>query len=234
MKLIFIVGKKRSGKDTAVKFIKENFKADEYKLAAPIKEALSCAWDELYVSRDTNIKLTMEDWDGDGVDREIGLPLNNFDVRDIMAEAILYLCDTYPHIDIGDHDNINAAIETVIMSNKKAWSIRRMMQTLGTDIVVNHLSRNYWMDLFIDKYNKTNTDDIDFFIVPDTRQDHELTCARNLSAAVIHVHRPENDATADSHITEAGLPVRPGDYVIINDDSLDSLKHKITEVVKSL
>ena len=106
------------------------------------------------------------------------------------------------------------------------------MQTLGTDIMVNHFDRMYWVKWFsvvyMDSFDKT----FEYFIVPDTRQDHELDAARAMGATVIHVVRPDSESSQDTHITEAGLPIRDGDIVITNDGSLEDLYSKIEKVIK--
>jgi dephospho-CoA kinase len=53
-----------------------------------------------------------------------------------------------------------------------------------------------------------------------------------MGATVIHVVRPNSESSQDTHITEAGLPIRDGDIVITNDGSLEDLYSKIEKVIK--
>ncbi len=43
MKLLFLIGKKRSGKDTTADYIMDNYNATKHQLAGPIKDALADA-----------------------------------------------------------------------------------------------------------------------------------------------------------------------------------------------
>lgn len=231
MKLVFIVGKKRSGKDTAVEFINENFNTFHYKLAYPIKWALEKGWNHLQsVSSHSSFKLTSEDWDGSGIDREKNLPLSNSDVVLIMMKAIEFL--TIKHGLKRDHE-YQRLIEEIVLNNTEAWSIRRLMQTLGTDLVVNKFDRMFWVKLFANVYADEFDKDYDYFIVPDTRQDHELSFARAMGATVIHVVR-DGSGSEDTHITEARLPIGPTDVVIENNDTLEEFKSKIVEAIETL
>lgn len=237
MKLIFIVGKKRSGKDTAVDFIEENYDTHRYKLAYPIKWALEAGWngqgDYRFSSEPVGFKLVSDDWDGSGIDREKHLPINNQDVANVLHGALNYLCREhglkYP---FKHHSNeLDKLIETMVLNNTEAWNIRRLMQTLGTDLVVNHFDRMFWVKLFALEYADNFYEDKEFFIVPDTRQDHELAFARAMGATVIHVVR-DGSGSEDTHITEAGLPIAAGDTVIENNGTLEEFKQKIIEALK--
>lgn len=233
MKLIFIVGKKRSGKDTAVDFIEENYNTHRYKLAYPIKWGLEAGWngnnDYRFSSQPVDFKLTSDDWDGAGIDREKPLPINNQDVVNVLRGALNFLSHNHGlrppkacHIDL---------VESMVLNNTEAWNIRRLMQTLGTDLVVDHFDRMFWVKLFALEYADKFFEDKEFFIVPDTRQDHELAFARAMGATVIHVVR-DGSGSEDTHITEAGLPIAEGDTVIENNGTLEEFKQKIIEALK--
>ena len=60
-----------------------------------------------------------------------------------------------------------------------------------------------------------------------------MDAARAMGATVIHVVRPGQKSN-DTHITEAGLPIRDGDLVITNDGSLEELFSKIKNTLKVL
>ncbi len=232
MKLIFIVGKKRSGKDTAVEFINEHFDVIDYKLAFPIKKALQIGWDGkaqngFYSDYHRPFPLSWEDWDGNGIDREKIIPIGNREVGEILRAALNHL--TYNHGLDGRHVP-GSLIDDLILNNTEGWNIRRLMQTLGTDIVVNHYDRMFWVKLFALQYADKFEEDKKFFIVPDTRQDHELSFARAMGATVIHVVR-DGSGSVDEHITEAGLPIAPGDIVIENNGTLTEFKQKIIEAL---
>lgn len=243
MKLIFLIGKKRSGKDTTADYLDEHYNTKKFQLAGPIKDTLAYCWNP-GLSKRAGVTLTRKEFEGDGYDREQVLLLNNEDVSDYMISCVSHLI--FNKLKAADRQNgffikSNCSgiyetgvdkIERLINKNVEPWTVRRLMQTLGTDIVCNMVDRMYWLKLFSIDYLDSFHSDLDFYVVPDTRQDHELDAARAMGATVIHVVRPGNDSSKDTHITEAGLPIRAGDIVITNDGSLEDLYSEIEKVIK--
>lgn len=210
--IIALSAKKRRGKDTVADMLVEHG-FSKYALAEPIKRFLVRA-----IRYDGKLPLfvqnfTMGDFNGHGYDREAGLPISNSDVFRIMRSAWMLVCDdqgidfTYSH---------TGAIAEAVLGNKKAWSIRRLMQTFGTDIGCA-INERVWL-YYLDEYLKTN----DKVIVTDCRQDHEMSEMRKLGATVVHIFR--DIETNDTHSTEQGLPVHDGDHVIDNNGTLDDLQ----------
>ncbi len=242
MKLFFLIGKKRSGKDTTADYIMDNYNAFKHQLAGPIKDALTFGYQSAVMAYDCNRVhpiLTRKEWEGEGYDRETKLNLTTQQVYTIMEHSMWYLNNELKikGVRFNSEGEMSAGafgtIKRVINSIEDEWSVRRLMQTLGTDIMVNHFDRMYWVKWFsvvyMDSFDKT----FEYFIVPDTRQDHELDAARAMGATVIHVVRPNNESSkVDTHITEAGLPIREGDTVIINDGSIEELYAKIEKAIK--
>lgn len=228
--LIFVVGKKRSGKDTVSDYITTKHKGTKYQLAGPIKQTLyHCS---RHLEDSLGFRLSLDDWMGEGrVDREQVLLLSNREAADFLTNCVNHLKVRY---NLRMLSEASWVVEKVVLNNNEPWSMRRFMQTLGTDIVCNQLDRMFWLKLFgnvyIDQFEET-----DYFVVPDTRQDHELSCARAMGATVIHVVRPEQEAVQqDTHITEAGLPIRNGDIVIMNDGALEDLFNKIDSTLEKI
>lgn len=233
MKLIFLSGVKRSGKDTTADYIMENYSAVKYQLAGPIKDALAYAWTYFSTDREVPV-LTRKEFEGQDYDRETPLDLTRMEVFEIMELAFCYLSSrlrikgVYIYDDEGheaiDGKSFNKIID-VINKIEDQWSVRRLMQALGTDLIVDNFDCMYWVKLFsLDYLDKFGTED--YYIVPDTRQKHEMDAARAMGATVIHVVRP-GQVSSDKHITEAGLPIEDGDVVITNDGSLEELYSKI-------
>ena len=241
MKLIFLSGVKRSGKDTTADFIMENYSAVKYQLAGPIKDALAYAWGVFAANTDYPC-LTRKEFEGIDYDRETNLNLTKLEVITIMEQAFCYLNSKSPIkgvfvFDDEGKESVNFVafnkIADVINTIEDQWSVRRLMQALGTDLIVNNFDRMYWVKLFaLDYLDKFNSG-YDYYIVPDTRQNHEMDAARAMGATVIHVVRPGQKSN-DTHITEAGLPIRDGDLVITNDGSLEELFSKIKNTLKVL
>ena len=77
MKLVAIVGKKRSGKDTLADYINSKYETKKIQLAGPIKDILAEAYKQ--TNKPYMPFLSREDWEGKGVDRESGMVINNLD-----------------------------------------------------------------------------------------------------------------------------------------------------------
>lgn len=231
MKLVFIIGKKRSGKDTAVEILESSYKTRYYKLAGPIKEALAHSYYTLNFCNYINRSFSNDDWDGRGVDRELPLPLNNQDVWELMKTSIEYLKTKHGLQNLlSTHPE---DIKNVVLNNTEAWSIRRLMQTLGTDVVCNKFDSMFWVKLFALNFADTFQGKEELFIVPDTRQPFELAYARAMGATVIQVVR-DGAGGNDTHSTEAGLPIGPNDIVITNNGTLEEFKNKLIEAIETL
>lgn len=234
MKLVCIVGKKRSGKDTCANFVANELNSMKYQLAQPIKETLCRAYNVRFGNTPIYPKLSFDDWEGNGEwDRERPFAMNNRDAEDLFHESLNILSRQY-RLDTFGHNGgykVQEVVEKLTLNNKEPWTIRRFMQTLGTDIVVDELDRMFWMKLFADKYFDNMYSDYDYFVVPDVRQVHEIETLRTMGATIIHVVRPDAVDSEDSHITEAGLPITPTDIVIENNGTVEELFEKIKKVL---
>lgn len=234
MKLIAIVGKKRSGKDTCADFVSNEMNSTKYQLAAPIKRALYRAYQVRFAGDKSHPELTFEDWEGDGKwDRERPLVMNNREAEDLLQEALSFLA-RHHRLDFfnGGNDKVHDFIKNNVLNNNEPWSIRRFMQTLGTDLVVDCLDRMFWMKLFADKYFDNMYSEFDYFVVPDVRQKHEIETLRAMGATIIHVVRSDTADNEDTHITELGLPIHETDSVIFNDGSVEDLYTSLKEILK--
>lgn len=220
--IIALSAKKRCGKDTVGDILCEHGYT-KYALANPIKKFLLNS-----IQNDRKIPLFIkhfkyEDIDGVGYDREEGLPISNDDVYRIMRSAWMMVCDDIGMLYTYEHTGI---IADAVLGNKKVWSIRRLMQTLGTDIGCK-INKNIWTDYlkrFMEKH-----DNIDL-VVTDCRQPWELETLRELGSHVVHILRDQPELQVDTHSTEKGLPISSGDHIINNDGSLDELQ----TIVKNL
>lgn len=237
MQLLAIVGKKRTGKDTCADIISENRSIKRYALAYPIKYAILDAYGKLELFRHSGVSLTFEDINGEtDYDRESALLLSNSNVLDLMYKSVEYLKNTRNLKQFNpDHHtySLNVTIEDLVMKNTSAWSIRRLMQLLGTDIVCNLIDRQFWNRCMMDEFLSTrvHAPGLDYFLVIDVRQSHEIDVMRDLGATVIHLERNINNSIKDDHITECGLNRNENETVIVNNGSIEDLKLKLLEVV---
>ncbi|BAQ22813.1 dNMP kinase [Edwardsiella phage PEi20] len=234
MKLVCIVGKKRSGKDTCANFVANELNSMKYQLAQPIKETLHRAYNIRFGNTQSQPNLNFDDWEGNGEwDRERPFAMNNRDAADLFNESLMILSRQYRLDTFGTDGGykVQDVVEKLTLNNREPWTIRRFMQTLGTDIVVDELDRMFWMKLFADTYFDNMYSDYDYFVVPDVRQVHEIETLRAMGATIIHVVRPDAVDSEDLHITEAGLPIGPTDIVIENNGTVEELFEKLKKVL---
>ncbi|QAY01321.1 dNMP kinase [Aeromonas phage ZPAH1] len=241
-----ISGLKRTGKDTVSKFIQEMTGATPYALAYPIKKALHYAMCE---RSDARLSLSWKDINGEtSFDREKDLELSTLELKSILNNAILYCNREFNKFEFTELAKLMRDVSelkssdsmsfwdifclsfakffgnterVVEIENKYKWSVRRLMQTLGTDLIVN-VRRDYWLQCI-----PTYGSDI---IITDIRQTHEMQYCRDNNAKVIFVVK-SGIVSKDSHITERGLEPKASDIIVYNDGTLESLKSKIQSLI---
>lgn len=222
MKLIAIVGRKRSGKDTSADFILNHVNGTKYMLAGPIKEALCKAYNMLALESKSGVELSFDDFNGFGVDREAPIVISNADATALFREALTWL---------KINKKLCAGPDVNIMVNREPWSIRRMMQTLGTDIVVDTYDEQFWSRCMMEEYFNSLKKGDEVFIVTDVRHPHEIAVMRSLGAQIIFVEKDDLNTSTDNHRSELGLTPIEGEQVIHNDGSLAELEQKVLKLI---
>lgn len=212
-----IHGKKRSGKDTAAKFIAEyDNSITVCSLATPIKRALE------FASMKTRAGFSYADIDGKGKDRDV---VEFKLTRQFWLEAIKYLNDTYIKFSNDQFDVLNNII--IGLNVERPITMRRMMQLLGTDIIVDHVDRDYWIKCIESEVRVWGLD----VVIPDIRQEHEIEYARK-HGLMFFVYR--DTKMCDNHITERGLTPLEHEPIIHNDSTLDSFRYDVLNTYKEL
>ena len=216
MKIIAISAKARCGKDTAAAFM-TNFKhlnAITYALASPFKDAIANRFSDI---------MTHADVYGSGVDR------NNeifyISPSDFITRAKLIFLDFGYNL-----DSLKINLEPVI-GQDISWTIRRIMQVIGSDIGCDLVDKMIWMKLMDEEISKLQGD-YDTIIITDCRQAHELAYIRSLGSEILNIIR--DTGLEDSHVTEKGLPSSPEDYVIHNNGTLEEFLTKVQDYVSQL
>lgn len=224
MKLLCIVGKKRSGKDTATELISEEFDCKTIALADKIKKLLSGSYKSIGLKESTFVDLTLDDfYDLGGYDREQALHMSNEEAVELFGHSLEMLRREYPNLQTVRTE----IIRDIVAKNKKPWSIRNLMQTFGTDIVVNHCNKMIWITIAMNAFiEASENDQYKYFIITDVRQGHELTVLENLGATCLFLKRDIIESY-DDHSTERGLTPKPTDIVIHNNGSLNDLKDNL-------
>ena len=212
MNIITLSAKARCGKDTAAQYLLDNLEnSTSYALAACFKESIAMHFSEY---------LTRDDVFGYGVDRNSYIIyIDRSDFID-MVERVFE--------DFGYHLE---DIDWTVVDDNNGWTIRRIMQTIGTDIGVNQIDTNIWLKEF-EKAMFSLEEVYDTVVMVDCRQTHEIEFVRERGGSVIHILR--DTGLTDDHITEQGLPIENGDFVIENNGSLDEFYQKLDAVLQQL
>lgn len=227
-KIYVISGKKRSGKDTVAKFIREiigDHNTVTYALADPIKQALFVGFTKASIRNPLNREMiTLQDIEGTtGFDRDnLDLKVSHYQLITSLRCAWEFIVTLKPSLGVYDKD-VNHYIELYTEEHQEPWTIRRFMQTFGTDICVN-ANEMIWMKFMMDKYIDAYSDDRTF-IITDCRQEHEMRFLRTLNSNFWFIVREKS--LHDSHITEKGLQSSENDVIIHNDETLEDLKQSV-------
>lgn len=236
MSIIAISGKKRCGKDTMADFMVDNYpsKFRRYALAEPIKHAL------LYGLGEANVMVDLEgrhydfaDINGESdVDREAKGIMDNEKAFEVLHQAWNYIVNNKPELEQFSSEIFEKIDEFYLNPEMETeWSIRRLMQTFGTDICVA-VDEIIWIRFLSDVYIQTIYDKINL-IVTDCRQPMEMEMMRKLDKDifVIHIFRKGfSDTIIDTHSTERGLPIELDDLVITNNGTLDEFNRKVLDI----
>lgn len=199
MRLIAISAQKRCGKDTAANYMVDRYGYVKYALARPFKDMI--------VERFPMI--TKEMIDGINYDRE--QIIEGLESKVVFSKFMDIL------ITLGYADVVSeyGKIDWSVVYDVKEWSVRKLMQSIGTDIGCNQVDKLIWMRPMIDLHIEL-AEQGKGLVISDCRQDHEMDVMREFNALVIHIQNPYV-VSKDEHITEKGLPIKEGDPVIINE-----------------
>jgi hypothetical protein len=221
MRLITISAKARCGKDTAAQYLLSRYpRSTAYALAACFKESISNHFSEY---------LTYDDVFGYGVDRNSYLIY--IDREEFIDLTKKVFADFGYNLDEFSDDGECIDIDWSVINDDNGWTIRRMMQTIGTDIGVNQIDTNIWLKEFEKELFKIEPI-YDTVVMTDCRQIHEIEFIRNRNGHVLHVLR--DTGLDDDHITERGLPIEDEDFVIENDGTLDDFYRKLDQFIQQL
>lgn len=229
--MIFVLcGKKRTGKDSVAEILKETGQFDSYAFADHLKSFLEQAGLESGVSAFINFRDDRVFWEGD---REKPLLASNAEVMKLFDSAISFMVRE-GHIDelTAHRHAASNEIPYKIYNNTEFWTIRRLMQLFGTDIVCNTIGDNFWVKLTMDTILSNPENHHEHVLITDCRQPHEYKYMKRLGAKFIFLER--NTGIEDDHSTEKGLIPSEDDIIIDNNGTLDELKSNILNLIKSV
>ena len=154
-----------------------------------------------------------------------------------------YLQRTQGYVSLAFADPLYALVEdlldmsyTEIQQNKEVvvpWvgkTPRKMLQSLGTEWGRDMIHPDLWVNSLM---NKARNLDFKRVVASDVRFPNEAQAIRDNGGTVIHIYKP-NSSSIGSHVSEAGLDVLPGDFLIINDGNKVLLFNKLDWIINGI
>jgi hypothetical protein len=105
-------------------------------------------------------------------------------------------------------------------------SPRELMQTLGTDWGRKLVSPRLWTILAFKEFQESGPG----MIVTDIRFEDEARFVREHSGVIIHIER-DGAPKVREHVSEAGIKRQPGDFLLLNNGTLDDLVIAVEELM---
>lgn len=213
-----ICGKKRTGKDTATQFVLDDYQnVEAFALADEIKSILLKGMKEAGSRYLRELTQTNPFYTGD---REAHLLMSNDDASKLFTFGVKVLTTRGYWLSCADTD-----VYEICEKNRQPWTIRRLMQVFGTDIVCKN-NDTVWTDIVLKKMLRSDKDN---FIITDVRQKHEYKYLSKFGAKFVFIERETGED--DSHSTENGLKPQPNDIIILNNGTLSELKTDVLNVI---
>lgn len=108
--------------------------------------------------------------------------------------------------------------------------VRALIQRTGTEAGRDKVDKNIWINATIMNMPKGDV------VVSDCRFPDEVHILRAGQAKIIRIIRPEAGLPGEhgTHSSEQVLPDELFDFTIVNDGTIDDLKMKVNEILKSL
>jgi hypothetical protein len=105
-------------------------------------------------------------------------------------------------------------------------SPRQLLQTLGTEWGRQMIRDDIWLRVAFWRWGRLAAGGISLIVVPDVRFANEARLIRENGGEVWMIHRPGVEPVA-AHESEAGLPLRLIDRLIVNDGTVDQLRERV-------
>jgi hypothetical protein len=147
-------------------------------------------------------------------------------MSDPLAEALLVL-DPIIFYD-GRQRYSELVAEVGYTEAKKNPEVRRLLQTLGTEIGRQMIGENTWVDIAarnIDEDRHIYRRDV---VITGIRFKNELDMIRSRGGVLLYVRRPALETSSSSaHASETSLTEEDFDEVVVNDGSIADLEDKV-------
>jgi hypothetical protein len=105
-------------------------------------------------------------------------------------------------------------------------SPRELLQTLGTEWGRRMVRHDIWLRVAWWRWEQAAAAGHGVIVVPDVRFANEARQIRSEGGEVWWIHRPGVEPVA-AHESEAGLPLRLIDRLIVNDGTVDQLRERV-------
>lgn len=106
-------------------------------------------------------------------------------------------------------------------------SPRQMLQTLGTEWGRESIREDIWLELCRRRIALLQENGAEVVVVADVRFENEAAMIREAGGQVWHVRRPLADGAGVQHKSEAGIKAADGDRIVVNDGTVEQLRHKV-------
>ena len=106
-------------------------------------------------------------------------------------------------------------------------SPRQMLQTLGTEWGRESIREDIWLELCKRRIALLQENGAEVVVVADVRFENEAAMIRAAGGQVWHVRRPLADEADVEHKSEAGIRAADGDRIVLNDGTIEQLRHKV-------
>lgn len=113
-------------------------------------------------------------------------------------------------------------------------SPRQLCQSLGTEWGRAHVRDDLWL-LIAGRRIQQCLDAAHCvgMVVTDIRMENEAAWIRSMGGVVVHISR-EDRPPVHNHVTEAGIAMRHGDFVITNNDTLETFYRKADGLIADI
>lgn len=105
-------------------------------------------------------------------------------------------------------------------------SPRQLLQTLGTEWGRQMICPDIWLRVAFWRWEQAAAAGLGVIVVPDVRFANEARQIRSEGGEVWMIHRPGVEPVA-AHESEAGLPLRLIDRLVVNDGTVDQLRERV-------
>lgn len=114
---------------------------------------------------------------------------------------------------------------------EKTWFSRKMMQLIGTDLIRNQISEDFWINKMLEQIMNARLTDITTHIfIDDVRFTNEVNFIKKNGGTIIRIIR-SNLISNDVHSSECDLDAFEVDHEIWNNGSIIQLQDIVSDIL---